>query len=316
VSQFVPNIRTMDPPDVPDAQGNALLQSLARPLSVDVSGTPVHTLCWAFLSFGILPLLGLSRQFVGLARVEQLQFLHLAQWVGQHGQPPKASQELQAAALRLSPVWRINFVGFWLVVWGMGYFLVQVRQWGWAQYSLGHCLWISTYGYASQGWRRPQRDLFVDWNVALCLGFALHWMRVQWHAIQVHSFLERFNRVAVAEGLPAVMPAPLRSGLGWRWVLGAILLCGLGQAWWAAPMVLAAAAQRSYFRFTSRMDRTGLAHRLRQWMVRRRPGMEVPLPVLLRRTCPLPLCRAVVPDAALFCPRCGTHLPAALPRVA
>ena len=318
VTQFAPNIRTMEPPEAPDALGMPCSKAwpghwskipAAHPCThcSGVSSALASCLCW-----------NCRGNSSGGRRIEQQQLLHLAQWVGSHGQPSEATQELQADARRLAPSRLINIVGFWAIIALVAYFWIQMRTE--FHVALTHGLWISTYGYPSpfgrlgQGYGVPWR-LYVIWNMALCFGFALQWLRLQLHVIQVRLFLERFNKLAGAEGIPPVEPAPRHSGLGVRWILGAILFCWLGGAWWAVPDGLGGGSAAELFLLHQSYGLRGI------WPTGCGPGLFVAgrePRFRCRCCCGGPArCRCAgrfVPDSAVFCPRCGTHLPTAMPR--
>lgn len=314
MSQFTPNLRSVDPPDTPDYLAGAVLQGLARPIG-EPQASALRSLFWGALSFGLLPLLAWPRRFSRFVKLEQQQLWHLAEWVRLHSGHPDAPR-LRAQADRLANRNGLRILSL-LVAGFTAFFIFSTLS---PRTNWSDAFWASTYGFqqsSSSHWisHLQAQGLFTVWNIGLVVAYGLHWVQLRLHAARVRRFIWRFNAIAKIEGLTPVHPSI--PGLGFRpgWVVGAILLCFAG-AFWAVPMMLAGAVQSQYIKESSVRDRAALAHRLRAMLLHHRPTLHVPVPVFLRRTCVLPLCRAAVPDAANFCPRCGTHLPSALHRVA
>ena len=307
MSQFIPNLRTFEPPDAPDHLASALLQGLARPIGHRQSSRPFRAFFWGAISFGILPALTWPLWFDRFANLEQEQLWHLAEWVRLHRNHPEAAR-LCAAAEGLLPRRRPRVLGVLII--GIMASLFATCAWGTASWA--DVIWGSTYGYAWMGkvpWDGSGgSSLFLAWFIGLSVIYASHWLRLQRHAARIRYYLSCFNAIAKSEGLAPVAPIPTGLGLEPEWLVAAAVLCAAG-AFWALPMMMAGAAQRRYIRVISLRDRAALAHRLRAMLLRERPAPHVPVPVFLRRACPRPLCRAAAREGALFCPRCGVRLP-------
>ena len=81
------------------------------------------------------------------------------------------------------------------------------------------------------------------WVVALSIGYLVQFLHVRAHDSDVKRFVERFNPIAEAEGLPAIR---LRFR-GWAyfrplWILAAVILA-VYHAWWGIPLILAGLAR-------------------------------------------------------------------------
>jgi hypothetical protein len=139
-------------------------------------------------------------------------------------------------------------------------------------------------------------------------GAALCWLiEVNAHIARVRRFVGAFNELSGQYGVGPIRPPGVHLGLRPFWILGAAGLCALG-AFWAAPMMLAAAAHRRYIRNTSLRLRSDLARRQREVLLAKRPTIHVPTSQHLMGICPRENCRAPFPPEALFCRRCGTKL--------
>jgi hypothetical protein len=139
-------------------------------------------------------------------------------------------------------------------------------------------------------------------------GAALCWLiEINAHIARVRRFVGAFNQLSGRYGVGAVRPPGMQLGLRPLWILGAAATCALG-GFWAAPVMLAAAAHRRYIRSTSLRLRSDLARRQREVLLARRPALRVPASTHLMGICPRENCRAAYPPEAVFCRRCGTKL--------
>jgi hypothetical protein len=137
-------------------------------------------------------------------------------------------------------------------------------------------------------------------------GAALCWLiEINTHVARVRRFVGAFNQLSGRYGVGAVRPPGVQLGLRPLWILGAAATCALG-GFWAAPVMLAAAAQRRYIKSTSQRLRTDLARRQRDVLLARRPTLRVPASTHLLGICPRENCRAPYPPEAAYCRRCGT----------
>jgi hypothetical protein len=173
----------------------------------------------------------------------------------------------------------------------------------------------ATYRYfpasASDSAPRWADTIFAAWVTLLGVGYISLWLAMQMQQNAVRRFERMFSVFATREGASEV-PTP-RPSLGLRpiWLIAGIVL-SLGGAIWAIPMMLAGAAQRRYTKRIVVATRVKLAQSVREIMQSRRPGMPVPMPVTLLRTCPGEHCAAKLPPGAKFCPRCGTRVGVAM----
>ena len=139
-------------------------------------------------------------------------------------------------------------------------------------------------------------------------GAALCWLiQVNSHIGRVRRFVGTFNQLSGGYGVGPIRPPGLHLGIRPLWILGAVAICALG-GYWAAPVMLAGAAQRRYVRTTSQRLRSDLARRQREVLLRQRPTLRVPTSVYLMGACPQPNCRAPLPPEAVYCRRCGTRV--------
>jgi len=139
-------------------------------------------------------------------------------------------------------------------------------------------------------------------------GAALCWLiEINAHIGRVRRFIGAFNQLSGRYGVGPVRSPGLHLGIRPLWLLGAAAMCALG-GFWAAPMMLAAAAHRRYIKRTSLRLRSNLARRQREVLLAKRPTIRVPASTHLMGTCPRENCRAPFPPEAVFCRRCGTKL--------
>jgi hypothetical protein len=139
-------------------------------------------------------------------------------------------------------------------------------------------------------------------------GAALCWLiEINAHIARVRRFVVAFNQLSGRYGVGPIRAPGVQLGLRPLWILGAAATCTLG-GFWAAPVMLAAAAHRRYIRTTSLRLRSDLARRQRDVLLARRPPLRVPASTHLMGTCIRELCRATNPPEAVFCRRCGTKL--------
>jgi hypothetical protein len=85
-----------------------------------------------------------------------------------------------------------------------------------------------------------------------------------------------------------------------------ILLAVMG-GFWACFMVIAAGTQRRYVNVVSAAARAAMLQRVHEVSANHRPAAATILSYRVHGPrCENPLCRAVLPAEARFCPRCGT----------
>ena len=131
-------------------------------------------------------------------------------------------------------------------------------------------------------------------------------MHLARHQQRVERYVRYFNGIVDEHGLDPVPLPRLDLGLRPLWLIAGLVLTWSG-ALWGLPIMLAGAAHRRYTIGTSVLVRSMLAERMRMLLAAGRPTIRVPAPVLPARMCLRPNCRAPLPSAATFCPRCGTR---------
>lgn len=300
---------TTPPTPRPDTLAGAVLISLSRPFADFFSWSLFRTLILGAITFGVAPLLALSKRLSHSASLERTQFWHLAEWMRTNCGEDAAPLVENAEKIRLNPLLKIlpplcAFVALFVLLFAAIHY----------EPTFGELL-DSTYRYfpAAANDSAPSfaDGVFAAWAIPLGIGYISLWLGMQLQHNASRRFVRMYDVFATREGASAV-PTP-RPALGLRplWITGGILL-SMGGAFWAIPMMLAAAAQR---RYTSRIGvatRHRLAQSVREIMQTHRPEMNVPLPVTLLRTCPGERCAAKIPPGANYCPRCGTATGVAL----
>jgi hypothetical protein len=293
----------------------AVLQGLARPVHRKLSWSAPRTMVLGVLSFGLLPIVFLSKRFRQYQIVEQQQLWHLAEWLRQNTNHPEA-RALEDEAEALAPSPRVGLFASLCIVGLILLFFTQLREgdaWAWmAMFDRTylypfHRLAHITY-YRSDSSRAFL--FFNTWTLALTAIYLGHWLRVQLHARRLRAWMERFNRIATAEGLAGVQPRMPGIGLRPIWVAGGLVLAACGWLW-AVPMILAGAVHRRMVHAASTANRGAIAGRFRDIVLSRRPGQVLPMPVYFRNFCVNRFCLAPVAVQAAYCSRCGSKVAAA-----
>jgi hypothetical protein len=298
------------PLETPDYLAGALLQSLMRPFADRYVMGLVKTGFLAVVSFGVLPLILLPRKLREFAARERDQLWHLAQWMRvQFGADAEALQPRSPALDRFVHLLR-------LISWGSAAVAIVIIVSYVSGAPRGEDLARATYGYFRHphyGYREVEQ-LFAVWTISLCIGYSAHWFAVLAHQARVRNFISDFNELAQRKGVRPMMLPPEVLGFSVVWLFGGFILMKCG-AFWGLPLALAGAAQTRYIKSQARTTRAQLAERVREVLSATRPQMLVPVPVVLRRKCPVSLCQAPLPPTATYCPRCGMRV-AAVDRVA
>lgn len=297
--------------DQPDYLAGALLQSLMRPVADPYAPRLVRTLVMAIGSLGVIPLVTLPSKLREFAARERDQLWHLAQWMrAQFGadadglDPRTPALDHAVHVLRLIS-WAGALVATGSIVW---FLAVQGDV---------EALIRASYGYFTSlrwGYDDAAETFFPIWMASLCIGYAAQWSAVQVHQVRVRRFVELFNELAMKRRLRPVPPRREVLGMLPVWLIAGVFFLKFGVLW-GVPMVLAGAAQTRYIRRSSRGTRQELAQRVRDVLQTKFPAMQLAVPVMLRRKCPVNLCQAPLPQSAIFCPRCGMRV-AAVDRVA
>ena len=277
----------------------SVLRSLGRSFRDQFSLTSADAAITGLLTFGVLPLWKLHRQFRDYVTFEKQQLWHLAEWlrVRRGGEDTLALHDVLKKH-------RTSFFLSFVKLLGAGAFIAAVFSVLHGRFRLGRLI-DETY---KLNWVRDWegREIWVSWIAGLGIAYAAHWLQVILHERRLERFAERFNKVAVREGVAPIAEPPFDFGLNSGWVIGAGLLAWLGGALWAIPMALAGATQRRYINRTATRTRGELLDRARQMIAQQRPAVAVPNYVIHGRRCDNPRCRAALRAGARFCSRCGT----------
>ena len=134
-------------------------------------------------------------------------------------------------------------------------------------------------------------------------------MQINGHIARAKKFVAAFNHASGRFGVGPVHPPGWNIGIRPVWLVSGMVLASIG-GYWAIPMMLAAAAQRSYIFRTTRRLRSDLARRQRDVLLAQRPPVHVRRSEYLLGQCPQPNCQAPLPPEASYCRRCGTRLSA------
>jgi hypothetical protein len=127
------------------------------------------------------------------------------------------------------------------------------------------------------------------------IAYTLHWLQISLHRNAVLRALATMN----------LRKDSVRD-IDWRWYIPGLLLMALG-GFWAGPMAAAGEAQRRYINTTSAAARAAMLQRVRGTNGQPLPSGPVINYTIHARRCDNGLCRATLPQGALFCPRCGTR---------
>lgn len=286
-----------------DQLAAAVLRSLGRSHRNHLSLSPVRAGVLALLTFGVAPLLKLTRQFRNFVTLEHQQFWHLSEWVRTRTGSDEARELAEATRRIRFREGLVAWINTTLVMVGLIVFVVIQDR-----FSLSTLI-DGTYRYRGlwPGFYAERLAIvFAAWNVGIGLAYALHWLQVRLHGRDVARFAEAFNRVARREGVEELRPWRLDAGLDFGWIMAAVLLCAAG-AWWSIPMALAGAGQREYINVAGQHLRTGLVERVSTMLLLRRPPVPVPAITIAGQRCPNDLCKAPLRAAAAFCARCGAR---------
>lgn len=285
-----------------DQLGASVLQSLARSLRGLFSLAAVQATGLGLLTFGLLPLLRLHRDFRSYTAFENQQSWHAAEWLRMRSGVQEASALADYAARRRDRSSDGFFVAAASLAVGAAGFTLFLTM---GDHPSWRGLIERTYPSRSAAPMAPAVAMgFVAWNIGLGVAYTLHWLRVRMQVKRLRGFAERFNAVALREDVDPLSEPRQRVGLTIPWIVGAAISCAVG-AFWAIPLALAGASQRVYINETAGQFRIELLERLRLILVKQRPAVAVPNYVIQDRRCSNALCRAMLRAGALFCPRCG-----------
>ena len=264
------------------------------------------TLLLGVPSFGLIPLLAWPARFREYATEESQAMQELSQWAKMRGRQPAAVGPLMAAAEDTAASPLPFIAALVLAAFVVGVYVIQFAH---VEFSLEQLIGL-TYSRDSRmaaSSPLPAREfVYRVWVIALSVGYCIQWLHVRAHAADVKRFVERFNPVAAAEGLPAVR-LPVRGWVLFRplWILAAVILAMYG-AWWGIPMVLAGMAQKRYTSLTGRIVRHELAKRVRDIvMLRQTPALMMSTAA---RRCANPRCLSPLRPHTHFCTRCGAAI--------
>lgn len=287
----------------------AVLRSLGRSFRDQFSLSATDAAIGALLTFGLWPLWRLHAQFGDYVIFEKQQLWHLAEWL----RVRRGSEETLALhdALRGHRTSFLLSLGKFL---GAAAFVIVAFLELRGQFRLGYLI-AETYRL---DWLRSwqNHEIWIAWVAGLGSAYGLHWLQVVLHERRVERFADRFNKVALREGVSPIGDPPFDLGLKTGWIVAAVLLAWLGGALWAVPMALAGAVQRRYINRTATRTRGELLDRARAMIAQQRPAVAVPSYVIHGRRCDNPGCKAPLKAGARFCSRCGTPALGAISEVA
>ena len=277
----------------------SVLRSLGRSFRDRFSLTSSDAAITGLLTFGVLPLWRLHRQFRDYVTYEKQQLWHLAEWlrVRRGGEEALA---LHDALKRHRTNFLLSFGKFFGVLAFVGTVFHELQ----GRFRLSRLI---DYTYR-ENWARDwdNMPIWPAWVAGLSIAYGLHWLQVVLHERRLERFADRFNKVAVREGVAPIADPPFDLGLNTGWVVGAGLLAWFGGALWAIPMALAGATQRRYINRTATRTRGELLDRARTMIAQQRPAVAVPSYVIHGRRCDNPRCLGPIKAGARFCSRCGT----------
>lgn len=286
-----------------DHLGAAVLRSLNRNYKNKFSVSFVRALGSSLISFGVLPVFGLGRRFSDYAMFDRQHLWHLSEWLRlQTGREEATVLRDLTRTIRFRDA--LQSVAVLLALGAVGVLLWQV----WGTPHIVSALVTQTWGV--HPWRANTGALpkaFIVWNAALFGAYMIQFIQVKAYRRGIERFVEQFNKLALAERLPPVAPPAIARGPALAWVATGVILTLMG-AIWGIPLALAGLAQRRFINVSAARTRSEMADRVRVILTRSRPvlrHLEVNVhgPVCLNY-----LCRAKLPAAATFCPRCGVRL--------
>lgn len=258
------------------------------------SASPIGSTITAVCSFGLWPLWIWPQRWQAAADEDRRDLSTLAQWWNRQA-PGPAARQLDAAA---NSVGRGAAASAFLVTAAA---LVNAAMLAWLIFrgvTVDQLIDI-TYGHRQlvhlvHGQLRAL-NLQHFWMGVLIAAYGLHYLVVRSHASAMKRYLAALDSTATAAGMRWPRSRYGFRGFGLTWALCGVGLCGAG-LWWGVPLVMAGARQRQYLRRVRPQLRRDLAAQVRAAM-----GSS---PVRMRR-CNTGRCRAILPPAAQFCPRCG-----------
>jgi hypothetical protein len=285
--------------DETDHLAASVLRSLGRSFKDQFSLPAADAAIIGLLTFGILPLWKLHRKFRDYITFEKQQLWHLAEWL----RVRRGGDE----SLALHDALRKHRTSFFLSLvkfLGIAAFVVVAMAELNGRFQLRGLI-DQTY---RANWVRywDRYEVWMAWVAGLSIAYGAHWLQVILHERRLEKFAERFNKVAVREGVAPIADPPFDLGLNGGWIIAGALLAWLGGALWAIPMVLACAVQRRYINRTATRTRGELLDRARSMIAQQRPAVAVPNYVIHGRRCDNPRCLAPIKAGARFCSRCGT----------
>jgi hypothetical protein len=293
----VPPAPAVPPPAPHDQLGVAVFRTLNRTFKNRFSLSFVRALVGGLLTFGVLPIFGLSRRFRDYISFERQQMDHLSLWLRSHrdDEDANALRDLSGIIRFREDLHRVA-IAFSFFAAYMAFILLQP---------------FSRYDPLRFTNAFKEHALaFVAWNLLLCVVYMLHWVQIRLYVRDLRRFVEQFNRVTHHEKLDPVNPPSLRLGLRMGWIATAVFFVAMG-AFWGIPLALAGASQRRYINHTAQRVREQMGERVRAIMASRAPAAVPPGEYRDHGPrCDRDNCRARLPAGARFCPRCGAPVTA------
>ena len=279
-----------------DHLATSVMRSLSRTQHDRFSLSPMRAALLGVLTFGLVPLWQLRKQFRNYVAMEKQQLWHLAEWLRNR----RGGEHAQAVADAVTTIqWRrgLSAIGTASLVAVMVGLIYLLRS----GHSYRELIRLAFDEHAT----RRELSMFLAWNVLLFIGFASHWLQIRLHVNDLQRVAQRMNELAKRENVaPIAIPRMELQNLT-PWIIAAIVMAFFGGIW-AVPMALAAASQRTYVNDVSSRLRTELLERLRAMMMQNRPAVAMPTYTIHGRRCGNDLCRALLPVGAEYCPRCGS----------
>jgi hypothetical protein len=296
---------TLPPPA--DELGQAVLRNLLRP--------PISGAWWRLgkaaaagaLSLGIAPLLVLPRRFAMSARIESDQAWYAEQWL-------RLSKISPADPVPLGdfPPHDMTVPVLCTIARGIGAVLAIAAVAMLLKYRTGGA-WLLISGTWGLWWTKSAGEpsaarLYVVWTALLTVAYACHWQAVRLHMQRTRRTVAQLNALLPRADLRVIDDVQPPGRQMTLWLALGVILAAAGAAW-AVPMMVASAAQSGYILHTRRAVRRQLADRMRRAIASSSPRARISVPESLRQVCRSRQCTALLPAAALFCPRCGDAVP-------
>jgi hypothetical protein len=253
---------------------------------------PIRAGILGFLTLGLLPLFRMRKQFRDVIRFERQEMWYFSEFLRARGQSAQA-QAIAESSHRLRYRGALDFLGNLCIV---AIILVFAKCMD-GRYNIDRLLDRTFLFVGRPAYVNAPTILlpYIAWNVGLAIAYLLHFAQVQLHA--------RGLKRALASMRPA---GPPQDEGDYRWPIVAVLLGAMGGIW-AFFMAVAGGTQRRYVNVISAGSRAAMLQRVHEVSDNHHPAAATILSYRVHGPrCQNPLCRAMLPSDARFCPRCGT----------